>query len=134
MSDERLETLRQIHRNVSKRFTYVEDGKQFGEDEYWYIPDVSPDVKIKGDCEDFVLACRELCIEAGMDTSRIIVCQVKRGSQRGDYHAVLEVDGFILDNRQRSVRTINQLEREYEWLAASGHGLCDSWRLIEGTM
>lgn len=125
-------TLQKIHKNVLSRFVYTSDMKQFGEEEYWYIPDVSSNVKIRGDCEDFVLACRELCIQEGIDNSRIVVCRIERGSQRGEHHAVLEVEGYILDNRQSSVRTINQLNREYSWIAVSGYDLCDNWNTIEG--
>lgn len=119
--------LSNIHKTILKKFVYVSDKKKHGVDEYWEIPDVGS-FKITGDCEEFALACRELCLKESL-RPRLIICKIKATNE---HHLVLELGGYILDNRMSSLRTIRQLKREYEWIAASGFELDDMWAPIEG--
>jgi predicted transglutaminase-like cysteine proteinase len=125
MEDRLLITLKRIHRKVLDRFTYKTDLEQYGENEKWVMPD---SIRVVGDCEDFALACRRLCREEGINNSRLVVCTV----ETGEGHCVLEVDGWILDNRCQRVVSRDFLENKgYKWLAISGYSPGDDWHNIE---
>jgi predicted transglutaminase-like cysteine proteinase len=124
-----LDTLDKIHRKVFRRFTYKLDEKQYGMDEYWVMPDADYDgsSRIVGDCEDFALACRKLVRDAGLD-SRLVFCY----TEEGEGHAVLEVEGWILDNRYEQVVSNDWLTDEgYEFVAVSGYESGEPWYMID---
>jgi len=110
-----------IFHTIKRDFKYVTDRKQYGVDEKWVMPD---GVKIEGDCEDFALACRALC-RANDIQSRLILCNV----ETGEMHCVLESKGYILDNRMKEVKKIDDLP--YRWLAMSGYEKGEDWRAID---
>ena len=127
--DHVLPTLDKIHRMVFDRFEYEYDHKQYGMNEYWVMPEPNYDGKsrIVGDCEDFALACRKLVRDAGLE-SRLVYCE----TETGEGHAVLEVKGWILDNRQTQVVSNDWLrERGYKFIAISGFDSGDPWYRLE---
>ena len=74
-------------------------------------------------CDDFALACRQLCREKNIP-SRLVVCQ----TEKGGYHLVTEVQGWILDNRQNGV--VSRDDLDYKWLKISGYEKGESWHSI----
>ncbi len=124
-----LEQLAEIHRKVYKNFTYKTDKKQYKIDEKWVQPDKEYDgtSKIAGDCEDFALACRKLCRDAGLQT-RLVFCEVEK-----EGHVVLECNGWILDNRFSGVKTKDYLEsnQRYKWVMISGFEPGQPWTYVK---
>lgn len=122
--------LDEIHEMVYKNFTYKTDKRQYGLEEHWVMPEDSYDgtQPFTGDCEDFALACRKLVRDAGIDNSRLVYCK----DETGEGHGVLEVEGWILDNRQRSVVSNDRLTNKgYEFIAVSGYNSGEPWRMIK---
>lgn len=125
-----IDLLDKIHSTVFSNFKYKTDLEQFGVEEKWLMPDALYDgtTTVVGDCEDFALACRKLCRDNGIDNSRLVVCL----TEDGEGHCVLEVNGWILDNRRRRVVTRDRLGSEgYKWLAVSGYNPGDDWHRIQ---
>ena len=77
---------------------------------------------IKDDCDGGALYCRKKCRERGIK-SRLVYCKY-----RGQGHLVLEVKGWILDNRQS--RVVQQQKLPYEWISISGYEKGDDWRKL----
>lgn len=74
-------------------------------------------------CEEFARVCRKLCKDKGYLT-RLVVCYDETGAG----HCVLDVDGYVLDNRFKKVMTKLKLERRgYKWVAVSGFNDGDPW-------
>lgn len=124
------EQLSNIHRAVFSNFQYVTDKKNHDILEKWTMPDPSYNgtQRIVGDCEDFALACRKLCRDVGISNSRLAVAN----DETGETHTVLEVDGFVLDNRSRTLETIDSLTKKgYQWRAISGFNPGDPWHAID---
>ncbi len=117
------------HRRVQQGFTYVSDEKQYGEIEYWVMPD---DVEgVTGDCEDFALAVRKICDDAGIKT-RLVFCTLDGGG-----HIVLAHEGHISDCNLFVVHRRDQLEKEpdtfgtYKWLSISGYERGEPWQKVK---
>ncbi len=117
--------LQKIHSEVKDKFVYVSDKDRYGKKEYWTRDQEAygSDGKLYGDCEDMALACQQLCEARGIKNSRLVTCK----TENGGHHCVLEVEGFILDNRQREVKGKEQLD--YTWLKIQDHD--GMWREIE---
>lgn len=113
-------TLDTIHNKVLHSFTYCTDKEQYNTEEKWVMP--NPQVKFTGDCEDFALACRAECRKLGIP-SRLVFCAT---GQEG--HAVLECEGWILDNNQTSVKAWQDVK--YTWISISGYEAGDEWHDI----
>lgn len=110
-----LSILRQVQRAAQRGHTYVDDKKQYGVPEHW-------DISLKGDCEDYALWCREELKKHGI-ASDLVVCF----TETGEAHLVCSVEGWILDNRYKTVRRRDDLK--YTWL---GLGTPDgTWYLIQ---
>ena len=122
------EVLSVIHKRVHDGFTYKTDKRQYGVAEKWVEP-YDP-TNVTGDCEDFALACRKLCREAGYKT-RLVLCKLN-----DDGHLVLSCGGWIFDNNFDDVKSRDALEHlngmDYEWLKCSGYEAGDPWHTIEG--
>lgn len=121
-----IEVLKKVHWEELTRFIYVPDKEQFGVAEYWMRPDEIPDPPeiLRGDCDDFALACRKHLRKLGIK-SRLVFCRV----ETGDNHLVCSVDGFILDNRMRTVKHKDDIP--YEWLRISGEEPGEQWHYIK---
>lgn len=128
-----LELARDVHKLVLTHFVYVPDQEQFALREDWRDQSagiLSGDV-IRGDCDDFAVACGSILSDRGvpLDQISLIFCAVETGG----YHLVCGYDcddtTYILDNRQHTVWDWGQLD--YTWIKrrlASEKG----WRLIDG--
>ncbi len=121
--------IQEIFKRVNKNFKYISDQKQHGVIEDWRMPE---DVDhVRGDCDDFALACRMLLREAGIPT-RLIIC--KTGD--GEGHLVCAAGenlNYMLDNTQTSVVTKKQLTRKgYKWFYASDTEPTGDWFMIKG--
>lgn len=118
---------KEVHGRVYKGFHYMDDSVQFGKIEHWNVPDTID--RVTGDCDEFALACRALLDEVGVKT-RLVLCR----TELGEGHLVCAVGNFILDNRERRVRTKQYMQRRgYQWLAVSGPQRGDPWHLVGNT-
>jgi len=115
-----IDILNIIHSQVLKHFIETAD-----QGEHWQMPppNYSGTQTIRDDCDGFCLACRTLLRKQGIK-SRLVYCEIKGGG-----HLVVEVDGWILDNRQRTV-VANTLLTNYRWLRISGYEPGEPWREI----
>jgi len=100
-----------IREEVFSRFIEIDDLSQYGEKDYWARPieSMNRKGKITGDCEEFALAAQALCKARGIENSRIVFCLTERGIA----HIVLEVEGWIIDNR---VPVVERGYLNYTWL------------------
>ncbi len=117
--------LNRIFRLVKTNFVFAEDR---GLDN-WQMPPEGYNGKqlITDDCDGFCLACRRLLREANI-RNRLVYCEMKeRGKTYG--HLVVEVEGWILDNRRDHVIPNSRIY-DYQWLRISGYEPGDSWREI----
>ena len=120
-----VETLESVHEKVFESFRYVTDRKQYGQEEKWSIPpEFRERMVFKGDCDDFAMMCRQLVRKAGINNSRLLACN----TEDDEGHLVLEVEGYILDNRSRKLETKDTLTKKgYKWLGISGYNPGDTW-------
>lgn len=89
-----LETIKQINRHVNSSIRPVNDSG-----DSWDIK------QLAGDCEDYVLEKRRLLLQKGWASKNV---QVAIGTLKGEYHAVLIVDGrYVLDNLTNQVTTVS---------------------------
>ena len=117
------DVLSKIHKKIKKRFIYKPDEKL---QDYWPSDNEIPDYgKIFEDCDGFALACRKECKKENIK-SRLVMCVV----ETGEIHLVLEVQGWILDNRQDKVVSKDYLDSKYKWLTISGYSKNESWRIV----
>ncbi len=125
--NELLQQLSTVHRTVKRRFIEWHDSGRHGE--HWRMPPTGYDGQqvLRDDCDGFCLACRKLLRDAGI-RSRLVYCEVSGGG-----HLVVEVEGWILDNRQRIV-VPNTLLLGYRWLRISGYQPGEPWRAITGLL
>lgn len=128
--DELRNILGTIHRKIFQRFTYAKDQDQYGINEKWVMPEEAYDgsQRFTGDCEDFALACRKVCREAGIEDSRLVYCKTELSGG----HCVLEVQGWILDNRQTKLKSRDDM-KGYRWIAVSGYNSGDPWHYINNS-
>ena len=78
----------------------------------------------KDDCDGKALACRYQCRKVGIP-NRLVFCR----TETGEYHLVLAVEGYILDNRSRWVKPRDDVP--YTWIKISGLEKGDPWHLIK---
>lgn len=118
------ERLVRVHNQVLQNFRYgADDGEE------WRMPPPGYDgsQKIRDDCDGFCLAIRSLLRRDGI-ASRLVYCTV--GFRNPLHHLVVEVEGWILDNRQVTV-VANSALSDYRWHRISGYEPGDSWFTIE---
>ena len=125
MSEELKNKLVKIFRRVKNNFVFIEDRGL----ENWQMPPEGYNGRqlIKDDCDGFCLACRALLRDTNI-RNRLVYCELKeRGRTYG--HLVVEVEGWILDNRQNTVVS-NTILYDYSWLRISGYEPMDNWHEI----
>lgn len=121
--------LQAISDYVDWRFNYTSDVLQRGLPEHWV--DVSELDSLeslakrtfKDDCDGYALACRYQCRKVAI-SNRLVFCQTETHA----YHLVLEVEGWILDNRYKHV--IARDDVPYNWISMSGFERGDPWHEI----
>lgn len=108
--DELKVILRGVLNHVNMYFVYESDAAVYGETDYWIA--ASEVQAWRGDCEDHALLCRKLLMERGINQGKLLTCW----TEEGQYHAVLYVEGWILDVRYPWVMANTELERiGYKW-------------------
>ncbi len=114
--------LLRIHYKVRKHFVERRE-----EVERWQMPPqgYNGEQLILDDCDGFCLAVRKLLRKAAVP-SRLVYCEIN-----GMGHLVVEVEGWILDNRQSTV-VPNRLLTDYRWLRISGFEPGEPWREVLG--
>ena len=111
-----------IHEVVTEHFVFKRD-----RGERWTMPpeDYDGSQSINDDCDGFCLAVRKL-LRARNIPSRLVYCEVDNNG-----HLVVEVNGWILDNRQSLVVANTLLKAMgYKFIQMSGYEPGDPWRLI----
>lgn len=122
--------LQAIANYVHWRFAYTSDQEGRGVPEHWVDQDELAELdamgrgEFKDDCDSFALAARYQCRKVGIP-SRLVFCRTERGGG----HLVLEVDGYILDNRTPWVLPRDAVA--YEWISISGYNKGDPWHQIQ---
>lgn len=119
-----IDTLNQVFHNVKNNFQQWPD-----KGEEWRMPPIGYDGRqlLRDDCDGFCLACRSLLRRLDIP-SRLVYCKVA-----GADHLVVEAQGWILDNLQRSVVPNTLLTtQQYRWLRISGYEPGDPWREVTG--
>ena len=124
MNEEVYPDLVRIYRLVKNNFVFREDRI-----ERWKMPpnDYNGKQRIRDDCDGFCLACRKLLRDKNIP-SRLVYCEIE-GLGESYGHLVVEVDGWILDNRQTGVKP-NSCIIGYRWLRISGYQPGEQWREI----
>lgn len=97
--------LQLVNNTINTTIIPAIDMDLYGVEEYWTYPTSG-----YGDCEDFVLAKREILIEMGWDPAVLLITVVRQAN--GDGHAVLTVrtdrGDLILDNQEGLIRVWNE--------------------------
>jgi len=100
LTAERWEELVAINITVNVTIEPATDFEQYNVAEYWTYPDGS------GDCEDYVLAKRQMLLERGWPASALLITVVRDEEDLG--HAVLTVatnrGDLVLDNKTSDIR------------------------------
>jgi predicted transglutaminase-like cysteine proteinase len=126
----RQKDLQGIRSYVAWRFDYTSDKEQRGVPDHWVDQselvnlDATKRGQFKDDCERYALSARHQCRHAHIPT-RLVFCQ----TETGDYHLVLEVEGWIIDNRYKWV--MNRDKLDYTWISMSGYEKGDPWTTIK---
>ncbi len=116
-----MSVINDIHWSVFTRFKWQPDSVTFGRIEHWDMP-VEKDGMFIGDCDDFSVYCWHRLTEAGLQPE-LAVCKVP--SNGG--HCVCLCDGYVLDNRFRSVyRLVDNPGNYYDWARSDG-SWSDNW-------
>lgn len=126
--------LQAIKNYVAWRFNYTSDREQRGVPEHWVDTEELKHLEdtnrggFKDDCDGHALACRYQLRKLGIP-NRLVFCLVNPKDPTSG-HLVLEVEGWILDNRHKWVRPRDQLN--YEWISISGLEKGDPWHEVTG--
>lgn len=122
------EIIKEIFFKVKNLFIWKSDLEQFP-DYYdnWrsYAEDVESGKIFCDDCDGFAMTCAELLYKKEIDDIRLVMCQ----TETGEYHLVCLANGFLLDNRQRTIWFWNQVP--YTWLSGMRLSEPGVWRKIE---
>ena len=123
-----------IKSEVAFHFDYFSDEVIRGRIEHWVDQDelaqvVDDDIRkqFKDDCDGHALLARFFCRREGIP-SRLVYCRTKRGDYNSG-HLVLEIEGWIIDNRSKWVTAQNDLD--YQWISMSGYEKGDDWTTIK---
>lgn len=124
---ELIQNLNKVHQQALSRFIYQTDLEHFGQIEYWATESEIPDEgNVMGDCDDFAALIRKLLRKQRI-TSRLVYVLFKEEG-KWQAHLVVEVNGWILDNRYNTVKRRDDLP--YLWLSISGYEAGSPWHAI----
>jgi predicted transglutaminase-like cysteine proteinase len=129
---EQIELLRQVHADVRAHGTWKPDSEVYGQEEYWATAaEIRAQMERLGgrfedDCDGWAVLARAGLKELGLP-ARLVFCRL------GDEgHLVVEVDGWIVDNRHGHVESRDDLAKTgYEFVMRSGLNPGDDWHYIE---
>lgn len=117
---------------VSDKFRWMPDTVVWGEKckagEFWASSaelraQNNPDGKMHGDCDDWCALVRDGLTAQGIQP-RLVLCDLPNEG----LHLVVDVDGIILDCRQKM--PVSRDDLNYTFLSASGLHAGDPWHLI----
>ena len=116
--------LQDVLEKLHDRFYEIDDMEQFGEREYWALPQESlKEGYIVGDCDEFALYSWAELNKRGI-RARLVATVTETGGS----HMVVEVNGWILDSRDAFVVPRDHLD--YEWIKISDYDLRKPWKKI----
>lgn len=92
-----LDVVQAHHTEALSNHVYVTDEKNYGVKDKW-VP------SLKGDCEDYALYMKN---ELGAGELLIV------RTVDGELHAVLDVDGYVVDNMNRNVYKLEDMEHKF---------------------
>lgn len=98
-----------VNDEVNRLIRYRSDLDQYGEPDRWVASPASGE----GDCEDYAFTKRE---QLGRGRVAFVRWREPRQQRRYGDHAVLVVDGWVLDNIERRVVSIEDARRYYTGL------------------
>lgn len=129
--ESRTATLARVQAWALRHFVWVDDRFTYGQADHWptYL-DIETALGNQGevhdDCDGFTVMCRHALKRLGI-RSRLVLCY----TEAGEYHAVCEADGSVLDNRQATVCSTQDLEIiGYRWDRMSGYEPGDPWTRV----
>ena len=115
-----------VNAQVNSSVYGITDFEIFGREEVWAYPTTV------GDCEDYVLAKRQMLIAAGWAPANLLITMVIRSS--GDAHAVLtartDQGDYILDNLNSEVQLWT--ETPYLFVKRQSERDAGEWVTIQG--
>jgi len=101
---------------VNSLFVYEFDKVQYNAVDYWRVLDVDSE-KDEGDCEDYALTvawllagCSRIKFLTMLFTGKFKICYV---TVNGGGHAILQHEGFYVDNWKRAWCLKSDYERDY---------------------
>jgi predicted transglutaminase-like cysteine proteinase len=97
------DSLQAVLDEAHRGHVYITDIEKHGVPEDWRP-------ELHGDCDSFALWCKEKLKEELIE-SNLVYCK----TELGEYHLVLSVNGYILDNRFRWVLRNDELN--YTWIS-----------------
>lgn len=117
-ADKWLEDIRIWNDGVNKMVTYRSDMKNYGVKDSWFDALKTPDMR--GDCEDYALAKRQVLIDNGVPSAALSIAHVyvkPRKKESTGSHAVLVVrtneGDYVLDNRTVDVVRWDKLDADF---------------------
>jgi predicted transglutaminase-like cysteine proteinase len=98
-----------VNDEVNRSIRYRSDLDQYGRPDYW----VGSPASNEGDCEDYALTKYD---RLGRGRVVVVGWQNERIHRLRGFHAVLVVDGWVLDNIERRVVPVETARRYYTGL------------------
>jgi len=95
--------LQEVLDDAHKGHTYVSDQERHGVREHW-------DIDLVGDCDSFALWCKQELRQRHEIECDLVFCL----TEKGEGHLVVNVGGWILDNRHHWVTPRDDLP--YTWV------------------
>jgi predicted transglutaminase-like cysteine proteinase len=118
-----IKELQKVLDRIARKYSPQANCTLYDDDDYWAtVEESTRGDRIVGDCEDFAIQVRQELGEMDIP-SRLVLCRMGH-----EYHLVVEVDGWILDNRH--VWVIPRDELDYEWIKISGYCAGEPWRRV----
>lgn len=111
-----------INKRINSSVNEIYDQDQYGKEDYWALP-----TSRGGDCEDFSLLKMKTLIEAGFDSSRLVIATVL--TKKMEAHAVLilrtDSGNYVLDNLTDSV--VKMEDSGYRFLRMQNYKNKNTW-------